>query len=160
MEVHYVVHCPSISSLIQLPYSRLSYCRCVADEQRSLSLGIQSLLFRAFGSAPGPILFGIIIDSTCMYWQRECGRRGNCWAYDNSDLSLRALIAAIGGLVINAVFSVLAWLFYPSTLKHNPCKNNPETSGESGDPETGSDKSKENGIELLKVTKSNAGIGC
>ena len=89
-----------------------------------------------------------------MYWQRECGRRGNCWAYDNSDLSLRALIAAIVGLIINAVFSVLAWLFYPSTSKCNPSEKNSE------DPETSSDKSEENGTELPETTlKISKGTG-
>lgn len=89
------------------------YCRCVADEQRTLALGAQSVAFRAFGSIPGPILFGAIFDSACVYWQFECSRRGNCWVYNNVHLSQRALILALLGIAANFIFSFLSWLFYP-----------------------------------------------
>ena len=87
--------------------------RCVADEQRSLALGLQSLVFRAFGSIPGPIVFGVIFDSACIYWKYECSRRGNCWVYNNSHLSERALSMALSGTVLNFVFSFLTWVAYP-----------------------------------------------
>ena len=89
------------------------YCRCVAEEQRTLALGAQSVAFRAFGSIPGPLLFGAIFDSTCIYWQYECSRRGNCWVYDNTHLSERALSLALLGIAANFLFSLLSWLFYP-----------------------------------------------
>lgn len=59
--------------------------RCVAEQQRTLALdlGVQSLVFRALGSIPGPIVFGVIFDSTCLFRRFDCGRRGNCWVYDN-----------------------------------------------------------------------------
>ena len=88
----------------------------MADEQRALALGVQSVLFRAFGSIPGPILFGVVFDSVCVYWQYECGRRGNCWVYDNTNLSLRALAIALVGLAVNVVLSFLAWVLYPSNV--------------------------------------------
>ena len=53
-------------------------CRAVADEQRSLALGVQSVFFRLFGAIPGPFAFGAIIDSGYIYWLYECNRRGNC----------------------------------------------------------------------------------
>ena len=89
--------------------------RCVAEEQRTLALGVQSLLFRAFGSIPGPIVFGVIFDSTCVFWQFDCTRRGNCWVYDNVTLSNRALALALSGVVLNFVFSFLSWLVYPKS---------------------------------------------
>ena len=88
-------------------------CRCVADEQRTLALGLQSLLFRAFGSIPGPIVFGVIIDSACLFWQFECDRRGNCWVYNNVALGNRGLALALCGVVLNFIFSLLTWLVYP-----------------------------------------------
>lgn len=90
-------------------------CRCVADEQRTLALGAQSVAFRAFGSIPGPIVFGAIFDSACIYWQYECSRRGNCWVYDNTLLSQRAVILAMLGIAANLIFSFLSWIFYPKT---------------------------------------------
>lgn len=36
------------------------------------------------GTIPGPIIFGIIIDSTCILWDiNECGTKGACWIYNN-----------------------------------------------------------------------------
>lgn len=36
------------------------------------------------GTIPGPIIFGVTIDSTCILWDiNECGIKGACWIYDN-----------------------------------------------------------------------------
>ena len=85
----------------------------MADEQRTLALGVQSLVFRAFGSIPGPIVFGVIFDSACIFWQYDCGRQGNCWVYNNTSLSQRALALAIVGVCLNFIFSFLTWIVYP-----------------------------------------------
>ncbi|XP_046945629.1 solute carrier organic anion transporter family member 4C1 isoform X5 [Lynx rufus] len=62
----------------------VSILRCVNQRQRSLALGIQFMLLRLVGTIPGPIIFGITIDSTCILWDiNECGTRGACWIYDN-----------------------------------------------------------------------------
>ena len=95
----------------------LSSPRCVAENQRTLALGIQSCIFRLIGTIPGPILFGVVFDSSCLFWQEDCGRRGNCWVYDNSTLSIRALILAVGGMVSYVVFVFLCWLVYPRQPK-------------------------------------------
>ena len=87
--------------------------RCVAEEQRTLALGVQSVSFRIFGSIPGPIVFGAILDSACIYWQRECGSQGNCWVYDNQQISFRLLFLAVSGLLANCVFTFLTWVLYP-----------------------------------------------
>ena len=87
--------------------------RCVADEQRTLALGVQSVLFRILGSIPAPIVFGTIFDSACVYWQFECNQRGNCWTYNNSQLSQRALSLAMLGICANFILSFLSWIFYP-----------------------------------------------
>ena len=105
----------------------------MADEQRTLALGAQSLVFRAFGSIPGPIVFGLIFDSACIFWQNECGRRGNCWVYDNTNLSQRALSLTISGVFLYFVFAFLCWLVYPKK----------EGSGREGDGRSGGSGSSE-----------------
>jgi len=85
----------------------------VAEEQRSLALGVQSVVWRALGSIPGPIIFGAIFDGSCEYWQFDCGRRGNCWVYDNSLIGLRAFFITTTGVLLNFVFMLLCWIFFP-----------------------------------------------
>ena len=87
--------------------------RSVAEEQRSLALGVQSVLWRALGSIPGPLLFGVIFDSSCVYWQEECNRRGNCWVYNNSLIGIRVFFISISGVLINTVFMIFSWVFFP-----------------------------------------------
>ena len=51
------------------------------------------------GTIPGPLLMGVIFDSTCMLWQpSECagGARGSCMFYDNTGLSVRFLALCVG----------------------------------------------------------------
>ncbi len=100
------------------------HCRSVADEQRTLALGVQSVMFRAFGSVPGPLLFGTIFDSACVYFRYECGVQGNCWVYDNQRLSIGAIALGAAGLTANFGFSLLAWLVYPKHKRTLKSQNN------------------------------------
>lgn len=109
----------------------------MAEEQRTLALGVQSLVFRALGSIPGPIVFGVIFDSTCLFWQFDCDRRGNCWVYDNLQLSNRALALALSGVILNFIFSFLSWLVYPKTKKEKK-KSTSETIDDQKNGETAS----------------------
>ena len=110
---------------------------CVAEQQRTLALGVQSFVFRALGSIPGPIIFGVIFDSTCLFWQFDCGRRGNCWVYDNLQLSDRALALALSGVILNFIFSFLSWLVHPKTKKEEK-KSISENPDDQNNGETGS----------------------
>lgn len=87
--------------------------RCVADSQRTLALGLQTSIVRLVGSVPGPIVFGAVVDSTCLMWQDECGRRGNCWVYDRPTLSTRVIVLATGSAFCYIVFIILCWFVYP-----------------------------------------------
>ena len=50
--------------------------RAVEPVHRSLGLGIESLLIRLVGTIPGPVIFGLIIDSSCLLWQQQpCNKR-------------------------------------------------------------------------------------
>ncbi|EEB20444.1 organic anion transporter, putative [Pediculus humanus corporis] len=57
--------------------------RSVDEEERSFALGMQFVIFRLFGYIPAPILFGNLIDSTCLFWKSTCGESGGrCLLYD------------------------------------------------------------------------------
>ncbi|NXF90274.1 SO4C1 protein, partial [Eubucco bourcierii] len=62
--------------------------RCVPDKQRSFALGVQSVFLRLLGTIPGPILFGVAIDNSCILWDiNECKTKGACWVYDNERMA-------------------------------------------------------------------------
>lgn len=57
--------------------------RCVSNQDKSVTQGLILMLISLFALIPGPILFGRIIDSTCLVWTEQCsGRKGNCQLYD------------------------------------------------------------------------------
>lgn len=56
--------------------------RAVAVEDKSFSQGLMLMLISLLAMIPGPILYGWIIDSTCLVWTYKCGRLGNCQMYD------------------------------------------------------------------------------
>ncbi|GCC30041.1 solute carrier organic anion transporter family member 4C1-like [Chiloscyllium punctatum] len=90
-----------------------SVLRSVPDNQRSFSLGIQWLFVRILGTIPGPILFGTVIDLSCVLWNMDaCGVKGACWTYDNPKMA--SLITAIGtsAKMISIIALVAASLLY------------------------------------------------
>ena len=91
-------------------------CRCISDEQRTLALGLQSVLMRIIGNIPGPIVVGAVFDSSCLYWQEECGDRGKCYVYDNHNLTLKLFSVTTGVRLLSIVFSFCAWIFFGVTL--------------------------------------------
>ena len=58
--------------------------RSVEEEEKAFALGIQFVIFRIFGYIPSPILFGNVIDSTCLLWKETCEGEegGRCLLYD------------------------------------------------------------------------------
>ena len=48
-------------------------------------MGLQWVILRIFGSIPGPIVLGKLMDMACLVWQEDdCDEVGSCWIYDNS----------------------------------------------------------------------------
>ena len=58
--------------------------RSVKEEEKAFALGIQFVIFRLFGYIPSPIMFGSVIDSTCILWKQTCegSQGGRCLMYD------------------------------------------------------------------------------
>lgn len=77
---------------------------CVPDNHRSYSLGLQFIFQRSLGFLPGPVLFGWMFDSVCLFWGESCGKRGRCQIYDVWKLSEK--ITIFGCSVKGDFFSV------------------------------------------------------
>ncbi|KAE9554160.1 hypothetical protein FO519_002640 [Halicephalobus sp. NKZ332] len=63
--------------------------RSVPSSTRSISLGLQGFLVSLFGTLPSPMLWGALIDSACLVWDKTCNHRGACIIYDPDTLRMR-----------------------------------------------------------------------
>ena len=59
---------------------------------KSLSMGLQWNILRIFGSIPGPIALGAMLDGACSVWQYICGEQGACWIYDDDKIYKAVMI--------------------------------------------------------------------
>ncbi|XP_075237516.1 organic anion transporting polypeptide 33Ea [Lycorma delicatula] len=85
--------------------------RCVDEVDKSFAQGLSLLLISLFALIPGPILYGFIIDTTCIIWDETCGERGNCWLYNRDDfrfnLNVTAAVMTSIGAVLDGVVCYL-----------------------------------------------------
>ncbi|XP_011292793.2 solute carrier organic anion transporter family member 4A1 [Musca domestica] len=87
--------------------------RCVYDDQRSFALGIQWIKVRLLGTIPAPMIFGTLIDETCILWQETCDEQaGACLVYENSQMSRYMWMLALTGKLCSVAFFFAAWWFY------------------------------------------------
>ncbi|GAB0098809.1 Solute carrier organic anion transporter family member [Sergentomyia squamirostris] len=86
--------------------------RCVHDDQRSFALGIQWIKVRILGTIPAPMIFGSLIDESCILWQESCDKFGACLVYDNIYMSRYMLALAFIGKICSVIFFLGAWWFY------------------------------------------------
>lgn len=73
---------------------------------------MQFVIFRLFGYIPAPILFGNLIDSTCLFWKSTCGEKGGrCLLYDIEQFRYKYVGLCAGiKLVALALFLLDWWL--------------------------------------------------
>ncbi|KAM9095276.1 solute carrier organic anion transporter family member 4C1-like isoform X1 [Sarcophilus harrisii] len=104
--------------------------RCVFDRQHSLALGVQFMLIRLLGTIPGPMIFGIAIDSSCVLWDlNDCGVRGACRIYDNFKMAYMLVGISIICKIITISFNVFALLLYKPP---SPDKSESNQGGDQG----------------------------
>lgn len=49
---------------------------------KAMAMGIIQFAISLFGNVPCPIIYGAVIDSTCLIWETICNRQGACSLYD------------------------------------------------------------------------------
>lgn len=80
------------------------------EEERSFALGMQFVIFRLFGYIPAPILFGNLIDSTCLLWKSTCGSKGGrCLLYDIEQFRYRYVGLCAGIKILALGIFVIDW---------------------------------------------------
>lgn len=70
--------------------------RSVDKRDKSFAQGVTLMFISLFGLIPGPIIYGAIIDSTCIIWEESCGTRGNCWFHHQENFRYFVNISAAG----------------------------------------------------------------
>lgn len=62
---------------------------------------------------PGPVLFGFVLDHSCLLWQQQtCESTGTCLYFDNHQMSWFMLAVCVACKTLNVVFGLLAWCSY------------------------------------------------
>ncbi|UYV61535.1 SLCO5A1 [Cordylochernes scorpioides] len=99
-----------VVSITQMPLLMITL-RSVNQEERAFALGMQFVIFRLFGYIPSPILFGNVIDSTCILWKAHCGRPGGfCLMYNIEHFRIKYIGVSSGLKVAAALLFFLDWL--------------------------------------------------
>ncbi|BES95818.1 Organic anion [Nesidiocoris tenuis] len=80
--------------------------RSVAPEDKSVSIAFTEIVLCALTFIPAPILFGIIVDSTCQVWGYTCGQRGNCLLYYGKEIRYLLNFTSAGFLFIGLLLDV------------------------------------------------------
>ncbi len=89
--------------------------KSVSPRQRSIGTSTQQLIARLFGSVPGPLVFGAVLDSSCQLWESKCGSRGSCWEYDNADLRTKLVLMGVVPKIFSALFYFFSWRYLPES---------------------------------------------
>lgn len=70
--------------------------RSVEKRDKSFAQGVTLMIVSLFALIPGPIIYGAIIDSTCLIWEESCGTRGNCWFHHRENFRYLVNISSAG----------------------------------------------------------------
>ncbi|XP_046584315.1 solute carrier organic anion transporter family member 2B1-like [Haliotis rubra] len=88
----------------------MTLIRSVEGRDKATAFGLFSFLASLLGFLPAPIVFGFIIDSTCLIWETSCGVRGSCGQYDLESLRVRLKATECAFRVASLIFFSIAFI--------------------------------------------------
>lgn len=80
--------------------------RSVDAEDKTFAMGLVSTIYCIFAYIPYPLIFGWIVDSTCLIWDKQCGKKGNCWLYDSEKFRIYFHATALIFIAIGTCFEI------------------------------------------------------
>ncbi|CAN7989024.1 unnamed protein product [Ixodes hexagonus] len=97
--------------------STLLFLRAIEPKDKSVALNMNSFIMNMFAFIPYPLIYGAVIDASCLVWEDRCGERGACWIYDLQ--KLRYLMHGVTTvlLVVSAVFQC-GVVYYSKIIKN------------------------------------------
>ncbi|XP_060066145.1 solute carrier organic anion transporter family member 2B1-like [Ylistrum balloti] len=105
----------SIASMAKAMLSFIAKIRCVEDRDKSTAMGVQSFCLSLLAFLPAPILFGLVIDTTCLIWMKGCSGTGACLFYDIIDFRVKIHLFSMmfytiaSGSTLFAFFKTRKW---------------------------------------------------
>ncbi|XP_078488297.1 solute carrier organic anion transporter family member 1C1-like [Ciona intestinalis] len=110
-DIWYVIVCKTLANFFSglvITGIMILKLRCVSPQDKSFGIGIGLLVYRLLAAVPSPIIFGSVIDSSCLFWsQKPCSNRHYCTVYDNH----RYRRGFIGLILIAQAVAIVAALF-------------------------------------------------
>ncbi|KAH8403161.1 hypothetical protein KR222_006204, partial [Zaprionus bogoriensis] len=85
--------------------------RSVAPEDKSFAQGLALMMISLFALIPGPIIFGRIIDSTCLVWTQTCNGTGNCQLHDQTRFRYAVNFLSVLLTLVGIFFDWLVWYY-------------------------------------------------
>ena len=98
-------------------------------------MGLQTLLIRGIGTVPGPIIFGYLIDITCLLWHNTIDESqlsqksdifasikssgSSCRVYDNTTMSQNVMFVSLGWKSMSTLFMAIALYFSKKSDQRN-----------------------------------------
>lgn len=79
-------------------------------ELRTFAFGIRWIFVRLFGTIPGPLLFGYLVDQSCILWTQATGevtRKVKCVIYDNPQLGYAIITGGVLHIIVNVTIIIL-----------------------------------------------------
>lgn len=116
-----------IASFSQTP-SYMMILRTVPTEDKSFAVGVQYMLFRVLAFMPGPVLYGSVIDTTCILWGKKCGKQTSCLYY-NLDVFRRRFL---GVQVVFVCGALLCFLLTVVVLRRRARRQEPQPQSKGG----------------------------
>ncbi|CAG0924004.1 unnamed protein product [Notodromas monacha] len=85
--------------------------RAVERRDKSIAVGMTLVFFSLCGFIPTPIIFGALIDSTCLVWStNDCGEEGNCTYYDSEKFRKYLHMASASFMCVSLVCDLMVWM--------------------------------------------------
>ncbi|KAH8293139.1 hypothetical protein KR044_006619 [Drosophila immigrans] len=85
--------------------------RAVSKEDKSFAQGLALMMVSLFALIPGPIIFGRIIDSTCLVWTKTCNGIGNCQLHDQTKFRYSVNFVSVFLTFMGVLFDWLVWYY-------------------------------------------------
>ncbi|XP_054345008.1 solute carrier organic anion transporter family member 6A1 isoform X3 [Pongo pygmaeus] len=98
----------------------LAITRVVPDKLRSLALGVSYVILRIFGTIPGPSVFKMSGETSCILRDvNQCGHTGRCWIYNKTKMAFLLVGICFLCKLCTIIFTTIAFLIYKRHLNEN-----------------------------------------